>query len=137
MEITVEGDPRNVVHQNLILIQASSLEEAYEKALGFGRNGETNYSNPAGKIVAFKFRGLSHLSELYEDIEDGAEITFQSKVEVSEQELISMVKTRERLCTPVQFKRPEGPDFSSGEVIAMLEQQFGIKLPDDGASNEA
>ena len=43
MKITVAGDPRNVVHQNLTLIRASSADEAYEKAIKIGKDGEDEY----------------------------------------------------------------------------------------------
>ena len=39
-EITVEGESRNVVHTNLLLVRADSPEEAYEKALELGAEGE-------------------------------------------------------------------------------------------------
>ena len=32
-EITISGDPRNVVHTNLVLVRADSAAEAYEKSL--------------------------------------------------------------------------------------------------------
>ncbi len=129
-EITVEDDPRNVVHQNLVLIRASSPDEAFEKANKLGRDGETSYANPSGKTVKIQFRGLSHLDEVYEEIEDGAEITFRSKVGVSERKLRALVKPRERLCAFLPPTRAEGPDYVSGEIVAMLEQQLGIKRPE-------
>jgi hypothetical protein len=58
IEITVEGDPRNVVHTNLTLIRADSPEEAFGKANEWGRAGEQTYLNPAGARVVFRFRGL-------------------------------------------------------------------------------
>ena len=39
-EITVEDDPHNVVHTNLVLIRADSPEEAYQKAMELGLAGE-------------------------------------------------------------------------------------------------
>jgi len=57
-EITVEDDPRNVVHQNLVLIRAVSADEAYEKARKIGKDGETSYDNPSGKAVRIRFRGF-------------------------------------------------------------------------------
>lgn len=38
-QITVEGDPRSVVHTNLVFVRADSPEEAYEKALELGADG--------------------------------------------------------------------------------------------------
>jgi hypothetical protein len=39
LEHTIEGDPRNVVHVNMHLIEADSPEQAYEKAVALGRGG--------------------------------------------------------------------------------------------------
>ena len=55
-QITVEGDPRNVVHKNLVLIRADSPEEAYEKAMDLGVAGEASWENIDGNRVTFRFR---------------------------------------------------------------------------------
>jgi hypothetical protein len=39
-QITVEGDPRSVVHTNLVLVRADSPEEAYQRAIELGAAGE-------------------------------------------------------------------------------------------------
>lgn len=127
MEITVEGDSRNVVHQDLVLVRADSADEAYEKAIKFGKDAETSYGNPSGKAVEHKFRGLSKLEELNEELEDGAEITFRSSVGVSEEVLRSLVLPKVRLSLFRPPEQAEGPDYSSGEVLAILEREYGIK----------
>lgn len=136
MEIVVEGDPRNVVHQNLTLVRADSADEAYNKALRLGRDGETSYNNPAGKHVEISFKGVSDLDEIYDELEDGAELTFRSRVDVSKGELESLVLPRERLRAFLPAKRAEGPDYASGEVISEVERRFGIKRPANGNTSE-
>src|SRR5437762_11462660 len=42
-EITVQGDARNVVHKNLVLVRADSPGEAYEKAQLLGKQAEASY----------------------------------------------------------------------------------------------
>jgi hypothetical protein len=126
MKITVAEDPRNVVHQNLILVRANSPDEAYEKALKFGKAAETSYDNPDGKAVQFSFEGLSGLVDIYEDLEDGAEISFRYKVGLSEKQIKSLVRPRDRLPTFLPPRQAEGPDYTSGEVIALLEKEFGF-----------
>ena len=64
MEISVQGDTRNVVHRNLFLVSACSPEEAYDKAMRLGREGETTYGNPAGRAVRHSFRGVAQLDTL-------------------------------------------------------------------------
>jgi len=46
-EIVVEGDSRNVVHKNLVLVRADSPEQAYQNALDLGKQSEICYENPA------------------------------------------------------------------------------------------
>lgn len=64
MEISVQGDTRNVVHRNLFLVSACSPEEAHDKAMRLGREGETTYGNPAGRAVRHSFRGVAQLDTL-------------------------------------------------------------------------
>lgn len=135
MKITVAGDPRNVVHQNLVLVRASSSDEAYEKALQFGKNGEVSYDNPAGKAVQIRFEGISDLTEIYEDLEDGAELGFRYKVDMSEEQIRSLVLPRDCLPAFLPPARAEGPDYASEEVIAEVERRFGIKRPGNRPKN--
>jgi hypothetical protein len=65
IKITVADDPRNVVHQNRILIRADSAEEAYEKAIQFGKKEEISYDNLAGKAVLYL--GRDHGSSCADD----------------------------------------------------------------------
>jgi hypothetical protein len=51
-EITVEDEPRNVVHTNVILVRADSPQEAYDRSLGLGKQSETSYENLAGRLGA-------------------------------------------------------------------------------------
>ena len=135
MKITVAGDPRIVVHQNLTLIRATSGGEAYEKAIELGKAGETHYDNPNGQAVQISFEGLSDLIPLYEELRDGAELTFRSKVVLSEKEIRSLVLTRDRLPVFLPPKRADGPDYASGEVIAEVERRFRVKRPEKDPRN--
>lgn len=45
-EITVVGEPLNVVHKNLVLVRAGSPQEAYDKALALGREGRSPIRTP-------------------------------------------------------------------------------------------
>ena len=136
-EITVEDDSRNVVHRYLVLIRACTPDQAYEKANKLGGDGETSYANPSGKTVKIKFRGLSQLDEVYEEIEDGAEILFHSKVGASEKKLRSLVTPREHLHAFLSHKQAEGPNYSSGEIVALLEREYGIKRVSADSSSMA
>src|SRR6266496_4771685 len=86
-EITVQDDPRNVVHVNFNLIRADSPEEAYTKSLELGKQGETEYSNSEGKNVQIRFRGLRNLTVMYDAIEHGAELIYEERIDVPPDEL--------------------------------------------------
>jgi Domain of unknown function (DUF4288) len=131
MEIKVADDQRNVVHQNLVLIRAESANEAYNKAIKLGEAEETSYDNPSGKLVTIKFRGISDLDEIYDELQDGAELSFRCKIDVSESEMRSLILTRDRLRAFLPPKRTEGPDYASGEIVSEIEHRFGIKRPSD------
>jgi hypothetical protein len=116
-QITVEDDPRNVVHKNLVLIRADSPETAYEKALSFGRNSEIHYGNPDGKQVHIIFRGLSDLNVIHDELEDGAELIYEERIGLTDESIEGLISPKERLGV---FRPPEhtkGPDYSSKEIL--------------------
>jgi len=130
MKITVADDPRNVVHQNLVLIKANSPDDAYEKAINLGKNEESSYTNPYGKVVQFTFEGLSGLDLIDEELGDGAELTFRSKVGVSDDQLHLMVLPRDRLHAFLPPMEAEGPNYASGDILALLKRDYGINRAD-------
>ena len=65
-EITIEQDPRNIVHKNLVLVRADAGSEAYDKAIELGVQSEVSYKNPDGKLVTISFRGLGELNVIYD-----------------------------------------------------------------------
>jgi hypothetical protein len=123
-EITVEDEPNNVVHFNWILVHAHSPEEAYSKALEHGRAGEVSYENPDGKLVRISFRGLHHLDVIHDKLEDGAEITYDERVGVPEEELQEYITPKDDLNVfrpfPTAFP-PERPDYTSKEIMGAVE----------------
>jgi hypothetical protein len=129
MEITVTGDPRNVVHRNHVLISASSNEEAYSKAGILGRRGETSYNNPAGEVVQMRFVGIADLDEILDPLEDGAEVLFRYAIDVPKQELNSLIPDKELLRAFAPKKRSEGPDYASAEIVDMVRTTTGFNRP--------
>lgn len=116
-EITVEGDPRNVVHTNLVLVRADSPNEAYEKALDLGKGGETFFQNPAGKRVDIKFFGLHSLNVIYDELEHGAELSFHEKISMRAEELRKWIRPKEKLAVFAAIKPSSGPDYASGDIV--------------------
>jgi len=124
-EITVEDDPRNVVHKNLVLIRAGSPEGAYDKALSLGREAETSYENPAGKHVRFTFRGLSELNVIHDELDDGAELLYEQKVGVPHHEIEKWVLPKEQLAVFRSIAPGDWPDYSSKETMDDVERLTG------------
>jgi hypothetical protein len=112
-EIKVEDDPRNVVHANLMLIRADSPDEAYDRALQLGKEGEMRYHNPAGKEVSARFRGLKSLGVIYDKLEHGAELRYSERIAMPEEETQKLLVPKEQLEVFRPIRRSEGPDYSS------------------------
>ncbi len=129
-EITVIGDPTNVVSRNLTLVHADSPDDAYEKAILLGRSGDTEYKNSADQLVTVRFRGLSFLDVICDPLEHGAELTFQSSINVAQDDLKRILLTKEELPLFRPIKHLNGPDVASAEVIQEVEDRFGIKRPE-------
>jgi hypothetical protein len=121
-EIVVEGDSRNVLHKNLVLVRADSPEEAYEKALELGRKAEVSYENPGRSLVQIKFRGLSQLNVVHDDLEHGAELHFEELLGVSEEQIEALLRRREDLAVFRPITPSTGPDYSSRQVLQDAEQ---------------
>ena len=107
LEHRVEGDLQNVVHVNTHLVEASSSEEAYAKALALGREAEQAYQNTDGRLVRVVFRGLRELGVVHEPLEDGAELMYTEAIGVPEEQLLSWAESKEDLAVfrPVAAKR--------------------------------
>jgi hypothetical protein len=132
-EIRVEGDRRNVVHTNLILVRADSPDEAHEKAVAVGKRGNTKYKNPAGKMVAIRFRGLKELSVIHDELEHGSEIAFSRDVGVSETKIKNWILPKRKLEVFAPIRPHPGPDYASADVIEMVYERFpnlkGVRGP--------
>jgi uncharacterized protein DUF4288 len=116
-EITVEGDPRNVVHKNLMLIRADSPEDAYQKAVALGKESEVSYANPHGKLVRIRFRGLAELNVIYDELDHGAELLYEERTGVSKDEIESWIIPKEHLSVFRPRETSKSPDYSSGEIV--------------------
>jgi hypothetical protein len=81
-EITLEGDPGNVVHKKTRVIFADSAEDAYEKALSMISEHELKYLNEHHRAIRTRFWGLRELDLSNEDM-DRAGILPKQKVGVA------------------------------------------------------
>jgi hypothetical protein len=116
-EITVEGDERNVVHKNLILVRADSPNQAYDRACELGKQSETAFDNPAGAKVSIRFRGIAHLNVVHDELKDGAELLFAELVDVPEAEILKLIVPRDKLPLFRPVGRSDSPDYSCKEIV--------------------
>lgn len=77
-EVTLEGDPLNIVHKKTRVIFADSAEDAYEKALSMITEHELGYLSEHKRAVRTRFWGLRELDLSNEDM-DRAGILPQEK----------------------------------------------------------
>lgn len=63
--------------ENTVLVQAQSLEEAFEKIEKIGKDASTPYQGgEEGVWVQWDYLGVSDVLPIYEDIADGVEIAW-------------------------------------------------------------
>jgi hypothetical protein len=124
IEYTVDGDPRNVVHVNMHLVEADSPEHAYEKAMALGRASEQGYANSAGREVRVVFRGLQNLDVIHDPLEDGAELAYTEKVAVPEAELRGLLRIKKDLGVFVDVRyKHDVPNYMPESVMQALEDR--------------
>jgi Domain of unknown function (DUF4288) len=107
VEFKIEGEDGNLVHYDLTLVRADSAEEAYAKALAFGAHHESRYTNPDGKAVTSRFRGLRDLCVVYDDLEDGAELLYEEEQDMAEDHILRTIKPKDQLSVFVPWAPPE------------------------------
>ena len=90
-------DGSHSIFVNTILVKATSIEQAYEKALGFGEAYNYSFTNTNQEEVKVSFRGLRDLYLIYDKLEDGAELIYEKYEEITEDEIAAMVTPKEKL----------------------------------------
>jgi hypothetical protein len=133
IEISVEGDPRRVLHTNLTLVRADSPEQAYDGAIKLGALQEGSWENPDGKRVTLRFRGLGSLNVVHGKVEHGTELIYDEE-ELSEQEIIARVAKREELGVfrPIPDRDPSRLNYGSRDIENKLRDQFPDLFDADG-----
>ena len=124
LELQVEGDPQNLVHTNVHLIEAETPDRAYDKAVTLGRDAEDDYPNTDSKRVRIIFRGIGHLDVIHDPLEDGAELEYREEVGVPDNQLRAQIPPRHLLnvFAPRQPKA-DGPNTMPEEVMRRLEAE--------------
>ena len=131
IEITVEGDPRNVVHTNLVLIRADSPEEAYQEAVELGTANEVSWENADGKRVTFRFRGLRDLNVIISSkLEHGVELSYIENIGMDEAAIQKWVTPKEELGVFLPIDPSTGPDYRSSDIVEKLYEEFPQLRPE-------
>jgi len=116
-QITVEDDPRHLIHINLILIRAGSPEEAHQEALRLGAEAELANENPQGKTVSIRFQGLNELTVIDDELEHGAELSYREIQTTDGSSIQVWTKPKEQL----NIFRPRcpctGPGYTSKDIV--------------------
>jgi hypothetical protein len=92
-----ENKEETIVQINIVLIRADSPEDAFTKAIQLGKDYEMEYKNTEGNLVKAKFLGLRDLNVIHDELKHGAELTYESKEGLSQQDIDQMVKPKELL----------------------------------------
>lgn len=65
--------------ENTVLIQANSIEQAYDKTVKIGLSQQDIYTNVEQKQVQWVFEGVTEVLPIYDKLEDGVEIAFTAR----------------------------------------------------------
>jgi hypothetical protein len=117
LKITVQDDPRNIVHKNLVLIQSKSAQDAYDSAVTLGNENEVSYLNSSGKEVEIRFQGLGKLSAVNDSLGHGAELLYEEYVDVPQGKIEDWVVPKHLLTVFRDIQPSRGPDYCSAEAL--------------------
>lgn len=122
LEHSIEDEPRSVVHINTVLVRAGSPERAYARALKLGQEREHEYQNTDGKKVETKFRGLCDLTVIHDKLRSGAELIYQERIGLSEDEVAKLVSLKAELGVFAERVKPtrDKPNYMPGSIMDML-----------------
>ena len=123
-KISVEGDPRRVIHTNLVLVRGDSPDHAYAKAVELGTAAEISYDNPEGKRVAITYCGLRDLNVIHGDLEHGTELIYSEEIDMDPAAIQKYISPKEELGIFAPRKAPRGPNYISKDVVDELQKNF-------------
>jgi len=86
-----------VLHNNFVLIRAGTPGSALIAAETRGRRYDDSFVNTDGHTVNVRFIGLRNLHQVYDDLEDGAEILYEELPASSEAEALEFIRPKEAL----------------------------------------
>ncbi|PZV16780.1 MAG: hypothetical protein DCF22_04550 [Leptolyngbya sp.] len=132
MECQTEDEPRNVVHVNILLVQANSSEDAFVKAEQLGRESEHFYLNPNSKVVTWIYRGLRDLMVIDDELEHGAELMFEEEIGISEEDVQAMLSQKSQLNVfrPHKPRDADFPSYGSKDILDEVDRMINPEMID-------
>jgi hypothetical protein len=137
-EFRVQGHNRSAVHINYVLIRARTPVEAYQKAVGLGRQANQTWRNPEGTQVRHRFLGLRDLDVIHDPLEHGCEIMFVERLGVTNEGLRKLVRKRSELeaFLPIRSRRGR-PDYSSKDILDLAARKLKAEPTDRGQGRDS
>jgi hypothetical protein len=119
--ISVAGHTETVVHENLVLVNAGSDAEAYERALEVGQHYNDTEINPEGREVVVEFLGVNDLVHMHDNLEHGAELCFNEHLAASKESVRAKLPARDNLRL-FQTGRVSSIDYRSREMVEQMKK---------------
>ncbi len=122
---------RFLIWENTILVKASSIDEAYDRAVAIGRDATKPYKGgpSPGVDVQWLFEGVSELLPIFDEIGDGCEVMW-SKFSRKLKNIRARAHTKAELNRlPRGFK---GPGGSRDPLLPLLKDLKDGSLPAQG-----
>lgn len=94
VEFTFENGDNPLVWVNTVLVNATSLEDGYKKALLLGAQHNDTYLNTDQIRVTVRFRGLRNLLLVYDKLEHGAELIWEEFEDLTPEQIEKMISPR-------------------------------------------
>ena len=90
---------RCLAWENTIILKANDRNEAYRKAVRFGRqaSGDEMWQSDSGRKGVWRFEGLTSLLPIYEELEDGAEVMWRKYTNRTVKTIQALAKSKEEL----------------------------------------
>ncbi len=137
MECRIDGESRNVVHINIVLVRADSPKDAFEKAEQLCREGEHSSLNLTNQKIIWSYHGLRDLNVIHDELEHGAELMFEEKTDVSEDAIQNMITAKSQLniFRPHEWEDSSKPGYGLKEIMEKVLRVVGDSLaqPNIGA----
>ena len=84
--------------ENTVLVKAATIEAAYTKVEKIGNQASRPYKGgPQGVPVQWEYLGVTDVLPIYEDIEDGVEISWTERAPRKLKNLKQWVKTKDSI----------------------------------------